>query len=498
MADETLTVAERVAKHFPEWLKVRDQVYDKDGDLIVPTDDNTVVIQRYKLFRNLIKEYKKSVMVRVWVECFERHLKSSGLSNNPRLILNVLLEKASIETALGRQVHEKCASLESRSLQARVDAGAAPAEANEAAFADPALREYIVVLLKYIVTARANKANLERLNDKWDEIKLKSTETIQTYFYRVTQMAHKIAMEGGVRSKSQCVDTVIKGLGVIYSNSKDHKGSKLQYDVGATMRKWWAENRNVTHVKEEPMQALQDELTSYAGIYKLKVKISDDASDEEDSDSDDATDLLEEDGKKKKKVRFASGKGDKNEKPKEKLSKAAKKIPTEDHESVPCALCVARGRKKYAGGHSMLTCFDYPEGDYFEPVFGYDADGNKKGTDAAKRAWEKRKKTLPGYTERKKNKGGGGGSSGSGKRSYSEAELETLLDKKVKKLKADKEKADTDFATRMQEYEKAKGYVSVASDELAKLRRARTVGGHDADTDDKAQWKFNPVTGDPM
>ena len=44
MADETLTVAERVAKHFPEWLKVRDQVYDKDGDLIVPTDDNTVVI----------------------------------------------------------------------------------------------------------------------------------------------------------------------------------------------------------------------------------------------------------------------------------------------------------------------------------------------------------------------------------------------------------------------------------------------------------------------
>ena len=68
MADETLTVAERVAKHFPEWLKVRDQVYDKDGDLIVPTDDNAVVVQRYKLFRNLIKEYKKSVMVRVWVE----------------------------------------------------------------------------------------------------------------------------------------------------------------------------------------------------------------------------------------------------------------------------------------------------------------------------------------------------------------------------------------------------------------------------------------------
>ena len=51
---------------------------------------------------------------------------------------------------------------------------------------------------------------------------------------------------------------------------------------------------------------------------------------------------------------------------------------------------------------------------------------------------------------------------------------------------------------KMQEYEKSKGYVSVASDELAKLRRARTAGGHDADTDDKAQWKFNPVTGDPM
>ena len=465
MADETLTVAERVAKHFPEWLKVRDQVYDKDGDLVVPTDDNTVVIQRYKLFRNLIKEYKKSVMVRVWVECFERHLKSSGLSNNPRLILNVLLEKASIETALGRQVHEKCASLETRSLQARVEAGASPAEANEAAFADPALREYIVVLLQYIVTARANKANLERLNDKWDAIKLKSTETIQTYFYRVQQMAHKIAMEGGVRSKSQCVDTVIKGLGVIYSNSKDHKGAQLHYDVGATMRKWWAENRNVPHVKEEPMQALQDELTSYAGIYKLKVKISEDASDEEDSDSDDATEDEDEGKKKKKKVRFAKGKGDKNEKPKDKLLKAAKKIPTEDHDTVPCALCVARGRKKYAGGHSMTTCFDYPDGDYYEPVFGYDQDGNKKGTDAAKRAWEKRKKTLPGYTERKKGKGGGGGgSSGSGKRSYSEAELETLLENKVKKLKADKEKADTDFATRMQEYEKSKGYVSVASD----------------------------------
>ena len=119
--------------------------------------------------------------------------------------------------------------------------------------------------------------------------------------------------------------------------------------------------------------------------------------------------------------------------------KAAKKIPTEDHDSVPCALCVARGRKKYAGGHSMLTCFDYPDGDYFEPVFGYDADGNKKGTEAAKRAWEKRKKTLPGFTERKKGKGSGG-SSGSGKRSYSEAELETLFEEKVKKLKADKEK----------------------------------------------------------
>ena len=87
-------------------------------------------------------------MARVWVECFERHLKSSGLSNNPRLILNVLLEKASIETALGRQVQEKCASLESRSLKARLDAGASPAEANEAACADPALREYIVVLLR--------------------------------------------------------------------------------------------------------------------------------------------------------------------------------------------------------------------------------------------------------------------------------------------------------------------------------------------------------------
>ena len=201
---------------------------------MVPTDDNTVVIQRYKLFRNLIKEYKKSVMARVWVECFERHLKSSGLSNNPRLILNVLLEKASIKTALGRQVQEKCASLESRSLKARLDAGASPAEADEAACADPALREYIVVLLQYIVTARANKANLERLNDRWDAIKLKSTETIQTYFYRVQQMAHKIAMEGGVRTKSQCVDTVIKGLGVIYSNSKDHKGAQLHYDVGAT------------------------------------------------------------------------------------------------------------------------------------------------------------------------------------------------------------------------------------------------------------------------
>ena len=92
----------------------------------------------------------------------------------------------------------------------------------------------------------------------------------------------------------------------------------------------------------------------------------------------------------------------------------------------------------------------------------------------------KRKKNLPAtpnHRQRRRGGSGSGGSSGSGKRSYSEAELEELLEKKVKKLKADEEKADADLLERMQDYEKSKGYVSIAPEELKKLDvRELTIG----------------------
>ena len=283
---------------------------------------------------------------------------------------------------------------------------------------------------------------------------------------------------------------------MIYSNEKDGAGKGMRYDVGAIMRKWWAENRNKPTVKEEPMQAVQDELTSFAGIYKLKVKISEDGSDDDESSDSDQSDDEKKKGKKVRKTK-KGGSEEKKSKPKEKLAAEARKIPEEQRNEKPCALCVARDRSRYARGHTMNTCFDNPLCDWFEPYFGYDVDGNKKGTEAAKRAWEKRKKTLPGYTERTSNNSTSS-SSGSGKRRYSEAEIDDLVEKKIKKLKADEEKADADFAKRIQEYEKSKGYVSVAPEELKKLRRARADDGVDADVGDKAQWKYHPITGEPM
>ena len=42
----------------------------------------------------------------------------------------------------------------------------------------------------------------------------------------------------------------------------------------------------------------------------------------------------------------------------------------------------------------MATCFDNPLSDWFEPIYGYDQDGNRKGSQKARAAWEKRKQLL--------------------------------------------------------------------------------------------------------
>ena len=120
-------------------------------------------------------------------------------------------------------------------------------------------------------------------------------------------------------------DEVVKQTSM---TEKDGSGSGIFYDVGARMRKWWSENRHKPSIKEEPMQAVQDELTSFAGIYKLKVKISEDASD--DDDSSDAGSSDGETKKKGKKVRKTKkGKGDeKRSKPKEKLAAEARRVCT--------------------------------------------------------------------------------------------------------------------------------------------------------------------------
>ena len=207
--------------------------------------------------------------------------------------------------------------------------------------------------------------------------------------------------------------------------------------------------------------------------------------------------LLFEQGKDSK---GKNGKGDKKgdqrskeerTKPRDQLQAVVDAIDENLMDNVPCEICKRRGRAQYGTRHNARQCNDNPRGSNFEPWFGFDRHGNRKGSKAAKDAWLKRKVDVATTS------GSGSGSSSKTITFRSEDDFEKEVERRTS-LKRVREKQEQEKFTRMMDtYNSSRGTVTVNRDDLAKLRRNRTERNSSLgqDIEDESKWVFDPVTG---
>ena len=68
-------------------------------------DEDRIASDRRKAFSKGIKKFETRMDVRRWVQAFKRGVRLSGLTNNPKLILQTLLDKIDAETNVGESSH---------------------------------------------------------------------------------------------------------------------------------------------------------------------------------------------------------------------------------------------------------------------------------------------------------------------------------------------------------------------------------------------------------
>eukprot|EP00945_MAST-04E_sp_MAST-4E-sp1_P000815 g815.t1 len=130
-------------------------------------DEDRIASDRRKAFSKGIKKFETRMDVRRWVQAFKRGVRLSGLTNNPKLILQTLLDKIDAETNVGEGVHTKYDSLQTQRYEARLRVnGLNEDEALAYSYGNEALEEYVCALLDHVMVARAAKLNETHLDDK--------------------------------------------------------------------------------------------------------------------------------------------------------------------------------------------------------------------------------------------------------------------------------------------------------------------------------------------
>ena len=472
-------------------------------------DDNSTIVARCKHFVNLVQKYEKDVSIQYWVDHFKKLMVHCKLHHNANLILSVLLMKLNIATQIGRQVNDKHSALVKAKFDellaqpravvngAVVDAQTHYDNAENVANGNEAAREYVVTLLKFVLSVRSHQ-DFSRLDNKWKKLKMEKKESVHDYFFKVQELAHLMDLEGNAKSETEQVRACIEGLPTKVWN----KSKEVIYDLSSHMRMWWEEAKDSNGSLDQPMSRLQKKVTRFIGTHKLKLAISDDRdlSEGEIVDSD-----AEEEPPKKKTKRFKdnkgkNGKGDKKgdqrskeerTKPRDQLLAVVDAIDDNLMDNVPCEICKRRGRAQYGTRHNARQCNDNPRGSNFEPWFGFDRHGNRKGSKAAKDAWLKRKADVVTTS------GSGSGSSSKTITFRSEDDLEKEVERRTS-LKRVREKQEQEKFTRMMDtYNSSRGTVTVNRDDLAKLRRSRAERNASLgqDIEDESKWVFDPVTG---
>ena len=418
-------------------------------------DEDRIATDRRNAFSKGIKKFETRMDVRRWVEAFKRGVRLSGLTNNPKLILQTLLDKIDAETNVGEGVHTKYDSLQTQRYEARLRVnGFNEDEALAYSYGNEALEDYVCALLDHVMVARAAKLNETHLDDKWNALKMKPRQSLQSYFAKMETQCVQIRAIGGNKTTDEQVKALLNGL----PQSTSTRSGDLQVSLPGEARKEIERAKaaqSVTYL-ENPLAYVQLFLQNQVTNFKLRMKISDDDSDDESE---------EEEERLKKTVRFTKSQGDfLGEKGKLKdeaqLRELVGSLQSNQMSSKPCELCLLiPGRAKFAKNHSASVCWQNPLCNHFEPKVGFDRSGKERKKRTLKR--KEREAKRGNEPEPKRQKG-----EEAKEVRFTQAEWEA-------KAKETAEKKAAEFEASMKAWTEKSGQMLVPKQEYEKLAALR-------------------------
>ena len=366
-------------------------------------DEERTATDRHKAFARITQKYTSSMDVRLWVETFKRVSKLSGLSNNPKLILQTLLDKVNAETNVGRGVHAKYDTLQTERFQQRLRTnGHDQGEALAFSLGTEAMESYVNQLLDHVMVARAAKLNETHLDDKWHALKLKPRQSLQGYFAKVETLCTQIRAIGGHKTPEEQIKALLNGL----PQSTKARSGDFQVSLPGEARKEIERAKNA-HSQEYlagPLAYVQRFLQNQVTNFKLKLRVSEDDSDDESEEEEPET-----------KVRYTSTDskkvlGDrKTLKDEAALKKLADKIPQGQLHVRPCYLCtkLIPGRARFGANHSAGECWQNPNSAHFEPKVGVDRHGKERKSRRKQKDKRKERESKKGDEPNSKRQAGG-------------------------------------------------------------------------------------------
>ena len=358
----------------------------------VLSDTDKIATERLRSFARGIKLYEVKSTVRNWVKTFVRAIKLSGLANNPRLIMQTLLDKINADTPLGSGIHDKYDSLQEQLCATMRNRGMSEEDALRYSLGNEATESYVCTLLDHALVAKAAKLNESHLDDKWNALRMKRGQSLQAYFARMETLCVNIRAIGGYKSPEEQVKALLKGL----PDKTEAKDGGVPVSLPGEARKEQERAARVGDAAyvQNPVAYLQMFLQNQVTNFRLKLKISDDDSDDEEDQSEEDT------GRLPKKVRYTGTPNPKSTTKDEKaLRKLVERIPASEMDSRPCALCnLIPGREQYGNNHSASICWQNPNSPHFEPKPGYDRAGNKRASKNRKDKGDKKRKRAEAET----------------------------------------------------------------------------------------------------
>ena len=109
----------------------------------VLADTDKIATERHKNFTRGIKQYEVKSTVRNWVKTFVGAIKISCLANNPRLILQTLLDKINADTPLESGIHDKYDSLQEQMCGTMRNRGLSEEDALRYSLSNTAMESYV-------------------------------------------------------------------------------------------------------------------------------------------------------------------------------------------------------------------------------------------------------------------------------------------------------------------------------------------------------------------